>query len=296
MILIPFFYLAWILHLPAHLYSSPIERLIQNGELFYNVNLYGSDYGTNDVRLFLFAPWAPALGLIGNIYFFLALEERNNKWRWIGIVGSLTMSVVSVSRLSFIALPIVFILVLLFTKITKPTTQIAIGFVSFLAGIFSTALLSTIKDTKEAFYNARPDSSRVHEALGVIALEKWKEAPIWGHGFREAPGPKALAEMPIGSHHTWFGLLFVKGIVGFTAFLVPILLSFIVLLIKAQKSTTARVALYFLVTLLLFTFNDSQEALGYLYYPGLIIMGIAFKEEVKPPNSSLNKKPEAAYI
>ncbi|WP_334928162.1 O-antigen ligase family protein [Nostoc sp.] len=296
LILIPFFYLAWILHLPAHLYSSPIERLIQNGELFYNVNLYGSDYGTNDVRLFLFAPWAPALGLIGNIYFFLALEERNNKWRWIGIVGSLTMSVVSVSRLSFIALPIVFILVLLFTKITKPTTQIAIGFVSFLAGIFSTALLSTIKDTKEAFYNARPDSSRVHEALGVIALEKWKEAPIWGHGFREAPGPKALAEMPIGSHHTWFGLLFVKGIVGFTAFLVPILLSFIVLLIKAQKSTTARVALYFLVTLLLFTFNDSQEALGYLYYPGLIIMGIAFKEEVKPPNSSLNKKPEAAYI
>ena len=67
------------------------------------------------------------------------------------------------------------------------------------------------------------------------------------------------------------------------------------MLIKAQKSTTARVALYFLVTLLLFTFNDSQEALGYLYYPGLIIMGIAFKEEVQPRNSSLYKKPEAAY-
>ncbi|MDM9586244.1 O-antigen ligase family protein [Nostoc sp. GT001] len=281
--------------MPAHLYSSPIERLIQNGELFYNVNLYGSDYGTNNVRLFLFAPWAPALGLIGNIYFFLALEEPNKKWRWIGIVSSLAMSIVSVSRLSFIALPIVFTSVLLLTKITKPTTQIALGFVSFLAGIFSTAVVSAIKDTKEAFYNARPDSSRVHEALGVIALEKWKEAPIWGHGFREAPGPKVLAEMPIGSHHTWFGLLFVKGIVGFIAFLVPILLSFIVLLIKAQKSTTARGALYFLVTLLLFTFNDSQEALGYLYYPGLIIMGIAFKEEVQVPKSSLNKKPEAAY-
>lgn len=296
LVLIPIFYLTWILHLPEQLYSSPIERLIQNGQLFYTVNLYGVEYGTNNLRLFLFAPWGPALGLIGNIYFFLALEEPNKRWRWLGIIGSLAMSIVSVSRLSFIAVPIVFILSLFLSKITKATTPIAIGVISFLSGIFSTIILGATRDAYDIFHNARPDSSRVHEALAEIASERWQEAPLWGHGVREVPGPAVVVGMPIGSHHTWFGLLFVKGLVGFIAFLVPILLSFIVLLIKAQKSTTARVALSFLMTLLLFTFNDSQETLAYLYYPGLIIMGIAFKAKVQPPTSSLNKKAKAAYI
>lgn len=296
LMLIPIFYLTSILHLPAQLYSSPIERLIQNGAIFYDVNLYTTEYGTNQVRLFLFTPWGPALGLIGNIYFFLVLQEPDKKWRWIGIIGSLAMSIVSISRLSFIALPIVFILVLILSKITKPATQILIGLFSFLSGIFSTLILGTVRDAKEAFIGARPDSSRVHEALGRIALERWREAPIWGHGIREVPGPKIVVGMPIGSHHTWFGLLFVKGLVGFTAFLVPMLLSFITLLFKSQKSLTAQVALSFLLILFLFTFNDSQENLAYLYWPALIIMGIAFKEKEQHPSSSLNRKLKNKYV
>jgi hypothetical protein len=253
LILIPFFYLALILHLPAHLYSSPIERLIQNGEVYYSVNFYAIEYGTNETRLFLFAPWGPALGLIGNVYFFLALREPNKRWRWLGIVGSLAMTIVSVSRLSLIAIPIVFLLVLFISNITKPVTPIVIGGVSFLFGIFSTVILDAAGEGKDKFYNARPDSSRVHHALAEIVSERWKETPIWGHGAPEVPGPKVVAGMPIGSHHTWFSLLFIQGLVGFTAFLVPMLLSFISLAIKAHKSATARVALSFFLTLFLFT-------------------------------------------
>ncbi|MBW4452190.1 MAG: O-antigen ligase family protein [Nostoc indistinguendum CM1-VF10] len=278
-ILIPFLYLAWILKLPEQLYSSPIERIIQNGQIYYNVGLYTTDYGTNQVRLFLFTPWGPALGLIGNIYFFLALQEDDKRLRRIGIIGSLAMSVVSVSRLSFIAIPIVFILVLFLSKIMKPATPIVVGIISFALGIFSTIILGTVRDAKDTFHNARPDSSRVHETLAQIALERWSEAPIWGHGVPEVPGPKVVVGMPIGSHHTWIGLLFIKGIVGFMAFLVPMLFSFITLVFKAQKSLVARVALCFLLTLFLFTFNDSQEILAYLYWPGLIIMGIAFRTD-----------------
>lgn len=296
LILIPFFYLAGILKLPSLLYSSPIERVIQNGQIFYNVALYSIEYGTGELRLFLFAPWGPALGLIGNIYFFLVLLESDKKWRMFGIIGSLFMSFVSVSRLSLIGIPIVFILVLFLTQITKPATQIFTGLISFLSGIFSTVIMGTIKDAKNAFYNARPDSSRVHEALGTIALERWQEAPIWGHGIRESPGPKIVATMPIGSHHTWIGLLFVKGLVGFTAFLVPMVLSFITLLIKAQKSAIARVALAFILVLFLFTFNDSQETLAYLYWPALVIMGIAFKGEEQASSSPLNINLDKTYV
>jgi hypothetical protein len=192
------------------------------------------------------------------------------------------MSIVSVSRLSLIALPVVFIIVWFLTKITKPAMPIAMGLICFLSGIFSTVILDTIRNANEKFYNARPDSSRVHEALGEIALDRWREAPIWGHGVLEVPGPEVVVGMPIGSHHTWFGLLFVKGIVGFTAFLIPMLFSVISLVFKAQKSLIARGALSFILTLFIFTFNDSQEVLAYLYWTGLIIMGIALKGEEKP--------------
>jgi hypothetical protein len=105
-----------------------------------------------------------------------------------------------------------------------------------------------------------------------------------------------VAGMPIGSHHTWFSLLFIKGLVGFTAFLVPMLLSFVSLAIKAHKSATARIALSFLLTLFLFTFNDNQQRLAYLYWPGLIIMGIALKGEVQTPSSHRDRNFEKTYV
>jgi hypothetical protein len=88
--------------------------------------------------------------------------------------------------------------------------------------------------------------------------------------------------MPIGSHHTWFGLLFIKGLVGFYSLVIPMVLSFVVLLIKSQRSQTARVGLGILFTLFLYTFGENLEILAYLYWPGLIVMGIAFKSSVQP--------------
>jgi hypothetical protein len=85
------------------------------------------------------------------------------------------------------------------------------------------------------FKEARAESTRVRQTLKEIAGYRWKtEAPIWGHGVVE-PGPHLVEYMPIGSHHTWYGLLFVKGIVGLFALAVPMALSFLVLLFKAQK-------------------------------------------------------------
>lgn len=284
LILIPICYLAYALHLPDTIYSSPLERLTQNGKLYYNVVLYGFELNSQGlsegVRLFLFAPWAPALGLVGNIYFFLALQEQNKKWRWIGIAGAIAMSIVSLSRLGLVALPIVAILVLFLTNFTRSSTQIGLGLVSFLFGIFSTAVLGAIRDFLDIFKGARASSSEVREALARIALRRWSEAPIWGHGNQE-PGAKVVSNMPIGSHHTWFGLLFVKGLVGFVAFLVPMVCSFIDLLIKAQRSVTAKIALSVWLILFLYSFAETLEGLAYLYWPGLLIMGIVFKGEVR---------------
>ncbi len=282
LIAIPIAYAAYLINLPGILYTSPIERLIQNGPIFHEVGFYASEYGSDSIRLFLFAPWCPALGLVSNVYFFMALQESNKVWRCIGVVGAIAMNIVSVSRVALVSLPMVLILMWGLRNFTRPTVQITAGIVSFIAGIFSTPLSNTATELVDSFYNSRADSSKVRAALQRVGIEAWQEAPIWGHGTQK-PGPPVLANMPIGSHHTWVGLLYTKGLVGFIAFLIPVLLSFLYLLTKAGDSKIAETSLSILLVILAFSFGEQIDVLGYIVWPSLIIMGIAFKAKIKQP-------------
>jgi hypothetical protein len=280
--IIPIFYVASqvkVLGGSGVLYTSPLGVFFKAGAEFYNVNFYAIDYESGQPRLYLFAPWAPALGLISNVYFFLALQDPSKKWRFLGISGSIAMCIASVSRLAIVSLPVVFVTVLLLKNISRPAVQITAGLSSFFVGILSTPIVAAVRDARAAFTGARASSSRVRAALARIAFERWKEAPIWGHGISEK-GSEVVASKLIGSHHTWMGLLFLKGAVGFMAFLLPMLWSFIDLLLKIYKSDTAKVAFCILLILFLFSFAENLESLAYLYWPGLVIMGMAYKEKI----------------
>ncbi len=298
LLVLPFFVLGYLLHLPDRLYVSPLQVIGGPGPEFFSVQLYEIDPENHQVRFRLFTPWGPALGFVANIYFFVALQEKDKKWRWIGIAGCLVMCLISASRLALLSIVTVLILTWVLTNFKQAKMQIALGFASLAAGIASPQILAAIESFNEAFKGARAGSSRVRAALGRIALDRWqKEAPIWGHGVVER-GPHLVEYMPIGSHHTWFGLLFVKGAVGFVALAVPLLWSFVDLLIKAQKSDTARTGLSIVLVLFLYTFGENLEILAYLFWPGLVMLGLAFKEGVQrasqqvlgqPPNISLEE-------
>jgi O-antigen ligase len=191
---------------------------------------------------------------------------------------SVLMTYLTASRTAIICLPSVMILVWFLTNFYRTYVQIISSITCFISGIFSSFLIELFRSSQEDFTDAREDSSRIRKIIARISLERFKDAPIWGHGHLER-GFKTTANMPIGSHHTWIGLLFVKGLVGFFSLLIPMLCSFVYLVIKAHKNETAKLGLSFLLTLIIFTFTDNQETLAYLYYPGLIIMGISFKEE-----------------
>lgn len=281
LIFIPIGYLAGIVRIPEYLYYSPLRIIGRGGELYYAVALYNMDSDTKAIRLQLFTPWAPALALVACIYFFIACQESDRKWRWIGMIGSIAMCLVTQSRLGVICLPIVFLLSSFLTNFTRPITHILAGILSLIGGIFSPWIIDGIETFKAAFNGARASSTKVRSNLKEIAIYRWKtEAPIWGHGELD-PGPKVVENMPIGSHHTWAGLLYMRGLVGFMAFAIPFLWSFIELLIKAQKSRTAKAGLDVVLVLFLFTFAENLDGLSYLYWPGLVIMGLGFKETVK---------------
>ncbi len=295
LIIIPFCYVAFFIHLPGVIYSSPLERIFQNGKLYYDVGLYIYTAYNNELRLGLFAPWGPALGLVGTLYLFLAIQETNQKWRWIGIVGAIAMCIVSSSRLAFIAVPAILLGVWSLTNFWRPITQIWAGFVSFLVGIFSAQVIKLTKDFADAVSGSRSESTKIRKALIEVAFERSKEAPIWGHGNQEA-SYKALENMPIGSHTTWGGLMFMHGIVGLGAFVVPVICTLITLLIKAQKNQTARVGLSVLLVLIFFSSGESLDALAYLCLPAWLLIGIALKKEIKNPLFDLRNHQEESDL
>ncbi|WP_299009817.1 O-antigen ligase domain-containing protein [uncultured Shewanella sp.] len=278
LILLPFFILAWVLKLPATLYTSPLRILGGSGPEYFTVTLYEIDPGSGTPRWRLFTPWAPALGMLANMFFIFATQEKSGSYRWCGYIGSLLMILVSQSRL---ALACYFILIFYFSVIKwhkSPYLYFIASPSLLLLGIFGSTILDKLEQLLGAIKAARAGSTRVRKHLGDIAVQRWaNEAVVWGHGIVEK-GPHLVEYMPIGTHHTWYGLLFVKGIVGAFALAIPMLASAFLLITSIFHSVIGKVAFAFLLQLFLYTFGENLETLAYLYWPGLIIIGIAHKQ------------------
>ena len=283
LILTPIFVLAAFAHLPRPLYVSPLQFVGGPGPEFFTVELYGIEPETGAPRWRFFAPWAPAAAFIANIGFVFALYEKSRLWKAIGILSSLTVCLLAQSRLALIAIPVVSLLSILLSNFSR-SLLFAMGAAAVAAILpFVDTLIRLIEDAMTRFKNARASSSRVRATLQSIALHRWwNEAPIWGHGIVEK-GPHLVEYMPIGSHHTWNGLLYVKGIVGFAALAVPLAWSFAEMVAKSQMDRVARAALGVLIVLILYSFGENLEILAYLFWPGVVVIGIATRRRLVSP-------------
>lgn len=278
LIIIPISYVASIVHFGANLYVSPLRLIGGGAPLFYSVSLYGLD-GDGDTRISLFTPWAPALGFTANLYLQLAFQEADKKWRWLGVIGASAMIFVSVSRLARICIFIVPILNLWLSNLTLPTTYFITGTICTFGGTFGNQIMTMANDYLDAVKGQRASSTEVRRLLKEIAFYRWKsEAYMWGHGFMESKGPRIVEFMPIGSHHTWGGVLYMHGLVGAIGLAIPVLVSCIDLFFKAQKSQAGMAGLGVMLVVLTFSTAENLDALAYLLWPGFLMMGIAFKE------------------
>ena len=278
LLLLPLFIGAWLAGLPETPYVSPLEVIGGPGPEFFALSLYEIDPGSGSPRWRLFTPWAPALGFVANIFFVFALQEKDLRWRTIGIAGSIAMILMSGSRLALVSLLIVWLASWLLSRLRSTLAPFCAAAMALLAGLFALPLQQTFERIWQAFRAARADSTRVREALGRIAVDRWSgEAPLWGHGIVER-GPHLVEFMPIGSHHSWSGLLFVKGIVGTLALAVPLFYSLVQLTWWSGRLPAARVGLAMALLLLLYTFGENLEILAYLIWPALLVMGIAHRE------------------
>jgi len=266
--------IAKLVGIPNIVYTSPLKLLGGIPKQFEVevFNIFSKD------RLKLFALWPTFLALLCNIYFFFALQDHDKKWRLIGLFSATFMIVATQSRTATLCLPFVFISVWMLTNIFRPWVQFLLGFVSLISGLFSLKLIDFMTNFKEQFDNFRAGSSKVRNIIYRMSLRRWwNEAPIWGLSIRDSGG-EVVTNLPLGSHHTWIGALFSYGLVGCGALAFAFIWSFIDLLIKAQTSETAKVGLSVILILFICSLADNIEFFSYLYWPGLIILGIAFNE------------------
>ncbi|MCL1049536.1 O-antigen ligase family protein [Shewanella abyssi] len=277
LILLPIVILAWAIKLPSTLYTSPLSIIGGPGPEFFSVSLYELDPGSGLPRWRLFTPWAPALGLMGNLFFIFACQEQSKRYRFYGFAGSLSMVLLSQSRLALVCYLLLIGFFMVVRWYRSPWLYFAACPALLLLGLSGYSVLEKIEQSIDAFKNARAGSTRVRQELANIALERWaNEAMIWGHGIVEK-GPHLVEYMPIGSHHTWYGLLFVKGLIGAVALASAMLITLCSLLRYVFCNALSAAAVAIIVMIFLYTFGENLEILAYLFWPGLIIIGSALK-------------------
>jgi len=207
-----------------------------------------------------------------------SLEDRTKFWKFSGLLGGILMIYFSKSRMSLVGLAVCVIVprMMPYFKTTKAWLGLA-GLASLLS-IFGMSVLNSIKGAVEGFKNARVSSSRVRDTIQSIGFHRWQtEAPWFGHG-TVTRGPHIVEYMPIGSHHTWYGLLFVKGIVGLFSLLLPFAIHMIQAVIDAVRGPRGRLPLALMLNFMILTFGENIEIEVYLLWPAFVMLGIHTRE------------------
>ncbi|MUL35819.1 O-antigen ligase family protein [Gloeocapsopsis dulcis] len=273
LIILSFCYVASLLRLNIS-YTAPLN-FFGGPKLAFSITLYTVQ--DSWLRIALFAPWATIIGFVGNVFLPLSLLETKQRLRWIGIITSLLMCWFSGSRANMLALPTAWIATQILANSQRPFLWLTAGFSSLITGLFAPNLINAMRSFQNWMRSLRKNSNSEREALDRIAIRRWAEAPITGHGVTDS-GPSRIVGVNIGTHNNWTGLLFINGIIGVLALGVSLTCSFISLVIRAQESQIAKSALHILLIIFCNTFVDSLNMTAYLVAPGLVFLGTAFRE------------------
>ena len=283
----PLLLIAALLHLPSSLYSSPLKFLANPA--FFEIELYGLNASTGLPRWRLFTPWGPALGLYGNMLFAFCCQANKQPLRNWGFFAAVLMVLLSQSRMGMFCLVFIPCFCIFLIKLKELKYLIAIAILAPVLAACIPIIIEIIDQALQQIHQVRAESSRVRGALERIALERWQnEAPIFGHGIVEN-GSHYVEYMAIGSHHTWLGLLFIKGIAGFITFAIALVSTLLWLTIhyfysynsnnKAQF-IACRTSLHLILVLCAYTFTENLEILAYLHWPIFLFLGLTINRTV----------------
>lgn len=266
------------LGLPEKILTSPLKAVGGPGPEYFSVYFFTYDPASWTPRWQFYAPWSPFAALLGVVMVIFALEEKNRQWMLAGVLAGVLMILASKSRMGLVGLVACTIAPRMMPLLLRGWAWHVTAALTASMAVLGATVMMLASDAVSTFKNARADSTRVRETLQRIAHERWQnEAPWFGHGTVH-PGSHAVEYMPIGSHHTWYGLLFVKGLVGFGALLVPLVWHVAHVMIDTARHSGGRLPMGILMTLVLLSFGENIEIEAYLLWPALLMLGIHLRE------------------
>jgi hypothetical protein len=276
--LFPLMFIAPSIGLPAKLFVSPLAATGGPGPEYFSIYLYTLDPETMTPRWQFYAPWSPFAGLLGVTMALFAIEDRKRFWLVCGLLGGVIMIYFSKSRMSLVSLAVCIIVPRLLPYLKQPRAWVGLTIGMSSLEVFGESVLGAISNAIEGFRTARVSSSRVRDTIQSIGYYRWKTEAIWfGHG-TVVRGPHIVEYMPIGSHHTWYALLFVKGLVGFLTFLILMVWHLFLVLKDAILSSRGRLPLAMMLNLVILTFGENIEIEVYLLWPAFVLLGIHANE------------------
>jgi hypothetical protein len=286
LILVPIFAICYnLFDSGTYSFISPLAKF-GGGTIFYDVKIFGSVMDASEKRLQMFTHSAPALGFVGNIFFCICLQEPNKKIRFLGMAGAAALTIGSVSRAAIIYLPIIPLITWVISNFLNPWLQILLAATAAGGGIFSSELKIIYDEFTLGVREYRSGSTKARDVIQQLALNAWREeAPIWGHGGIADTGPVSVGSRGIGSHNTWYGILYAHGLIGAIPLAIAFVWSFFDLLLKLKTHQSAGAGISILLTMAVFSGLDNIDFLAYLCWPGLVILGIAFKGEAPTAES-----------
>ena len=284
--------LAAIIHLPILSFVSPL-KVLGGGNALWTVIFFNNVITQrNDFKLF--AGWPTILGMISVIYFYFACQETDPKWRKIGMYTYVLLIFLSQTRTAIISLLFIFIFLRLLKNWVRAQVLFMGGVATSLLGIFLPTIIDILKPVKDYFNKYRgkdsADSGKLRGYINRMTIARWQsESPIWGHGVIEefGQGPRITYGIPLGTHSTWFAILYLHGIVGFLALAIASIWGFFDLLIKSKSSNIAEVGLAILLVFIIFGFTEPLHVWAYIYWPAFLVLGISFKQN-RPPSIANN--------
>lgn len=278
LILAPLMLAAPYIGLPEKIFTSPLKVVGGPGPEYFTVFLYTLDPGSGMPRWQFYAPWSPFAALLGVIMVLFALEEKCIRWKSIGVAAGIFLILASKSRMGLVGLIVCPAIPRLLRLSAQSWAWQGLAGCLVVASMVADGLITSAQSSVRAFKSARVDSSRVRATLQRIATERWENEALWfGHG-RVAPGSHIVEYMPIGSHHTWYGLLFVKGIAGFLALLIPLVWQLALAVTDTIKSNRGTLPFGIILVFVLLSFGENIEIEVYLLWPSLLILGIHARE------------------
>ncbi|WP_394221566.1 O-antigen ligase family protein [Alteromonas gracilis] len=268
-------FIVYLTGFSGELFLSPFKAVGGPGDSFFTVALYGMNPETGGGRWAFFTPWAPAAGLFSCLLLLVCVQEDDPSWRLKGIIGCAVMCLLCQSRAGWAVFLFLIPFIMAKRFVQQPWFFIVLGVVIPMVLTLGLPLIELVLNTYEEVKASRPASTQVRQTLANIALQRWQaEAWFFGHGIVE-PGPITVEGMPIGSHHTWYGLLFVKGFIGLLCLAIPLITTVIALAINSLTDKSAYLALGMIVVIIGYSFFENLEILANLIWPALFMIGAA---------------------